>query len=138
MSQPALLGTDAPIDSINTTPLIDVLLVLLVMFIITVPVQPHAIKLDLPQATPLPADRIANLLVIRADGSLLWNNEPISRSQLRDQLAVTRQMPSAPELHLRPERDARHGDVDAVLAIIKREQVSRFSFVGNEAYLKVF
>jgi biopolymer transport protein ExbD len=62
----------------------------------------------------------------------------IDTGQVTQELAITRQMTQPPELHLQPDPDARHGDVDKVLAIIKREQISRFGFVGNEKYLNVF
>jgi len=130
------LETARPLGEINTTPLIDVLLVLLVMLIITIPLQTHAVKFDLPAGrTLLPIDT-ANLLSIDAHGRVRWN--PISRDELRQELAAVHQRSPAPELHLQPEADARHGDVDEVLAIIKREQISRFGFVGNEKYVGVF
>ena len=130
----------APLGEMNTTPLIDVLLVLLVTLIITIPPQTHAVKFDLPGRTLLsfPIDRKANLITIDAQGGLRWNGRPIDPGTLRLELARTRQMMPAPELHLRPDADARHGDVDALLAIIKREQISRFGFVGNEAYQNIF
>jgi biopolymer transport protein ExbD len=78
------------------------------------------------------------LLEIKADGSLRWNGLAIDRGELSEELAMTRQLDSPPELHLRPDASARHGDVDAVLAIIKRQQISGFGFVGNEKYLRVF
>jgi biopolymer transport protein ExbD len=127
------------LSEINTTPLIDVLLVLLVMLIITIPLQTHAVKFDLPagHTPPLPIDK-ANLLSIDADGTARWNGVPISRGELRQELAMVHQLSPAPELHLQPDSEARHGDVDEVLAIIKREQIARFGFVGNEKYLNVF
>jgi biopolymer transport protein ExbD len=132
------LETARPLGEINTTPLIDVLLVLLVMLIITIPLQTHAVKFDLPAGrTLLPIDK-ANLLSIDARGRVRWNGLPISRDELRQELAAVHQMSPAPELHLQPDADARHGDVDEVLAIIKREQISRFGFVGNEKYIGVF
>lgn len=129
-----------PLVEMNTTPLIDVLLVLLVMLIITIPPATHAIKLDLPKgAVPrFPIDPHANLLRIDAAGTLRWNGAVIDRNALREELAMTRQMAPVPELHFRPDANAHHGDVDALLAIIKREQISRFGFVGNEAYQNVF
>jgi biopolymer transport protein ExbD len=130
----------SPVGEINTTPLIDVLLVLLVMLIITIPVQTHAVKFDLPGPTsrlPLP-NRTSNLLVVKADGSLRWNGMPIDRPELDQELAMTRQISPAPELHVQPDADARHGDVDAVFAIVKREQISSFGFVGNEKYVNLF
>lgn len=129
-----------PLIEMNTTPLIDVLLVLLVMLIITIPPQTHAVKFDLPNGptTPFPIDRHSNLLTIDAKGGLGWNGQAIDRRSLELELARTRQMLPAPELHLRPDANAHHGDVDELLAIIKREQISRFGFVGNEAYRNVF
>jgi biopolymer transport protein ExbD len=129
-----------PIIEMNTTPLIDVMLVLLVMLIMTIPPQTHAIKLDLPAGTPpkLRVNPDANLLTIDRTGTLRWNGAVIDGNDLRQELAATRQMMPSPELHLRPDADARHGDVDQLLAAIKREQISRFGFVGNEAYLNTF
>ena len=129
-----------PIGEMNTTPLIDVLLVLLVMLIITIPPQTHAVKLDLPSGTPpqFPIQPTSNLLTIDRSGVLRWNGSVIDRSGLRAELAATRQMAQPPELHLQPDADARHGDVDALLALIKREQVTHFGFVGNERYQHLF
>jgi biopolymer transport protein ExbD len=130
----------SPVGEINTTPLIDVLLVLLVMLIITISVQTHAVKFDLPGPTSRlpPPNRTSNLLVVKADGSLRWNGMPIDRPELDQELAMTRQISPAPELHVQPDADARHGDVDAVFAIVKREQISSFGFVGNEKYVNLF
>ena len=131
----------SPIGELNTTPLIDVLLVLIVMFIITLPIQTHAVKFDLAQPSKVrlpPPNPHSNLLVVKADGTLRWNGMTIDRSGLRQELAMTRQMLPVPELHLRPDADARHGDVDQLLVIIKREQILRFGFVGNEKYLNLF
>ncbi|MFL6724928.1 MAG: ExbD/TolR family protein [Sphingomicrobium sp.] len=130
-----------PLGEINTTPLIDVLLVLLVMLIITIPLQTHAVKFDLPgpSARPLPLPNpISNLLVIRADGTLRWNGLTIDSRELRQELAMSRQMNPSPELHLEPDADARHGDVDQLLATIKQEQIHKFGFVGNERYRGIF
>ena len=129
-----------PLVEMNTTPLIDVMLVLLVMLIMTIPPQTHAVKLDLPAGTPprFQPRPDANLLTIDAAGTLRWNGAVIDASGVREELAATRQMTPSPELHLRPDADARHGDVDQLLAIIKREQISRFGFVGNEAYVNTF
>jgi biopolymer transport protein ExbD len=129
-----------PMIEMNTTPLIDVLLVLLVMLIITIPPPSHAVKFDLPSALKprLPVDPRSNLLTIGADGTLRWNGATISRAELREELAASRQLPTSPELHLQPDASARHGDVDDVLVAIKREQIRRFGFVGNERYQAVF
>ena len=131
-----------PMMDINTTPLIDVLLVLLIMFIITIPIQTHAVKLDLPQQTPdqapPPIDPIKNKVVITAAGQILWNGSPLSLDQLRLYLDRTQQMNPTPELHLQPEPTARYELVDEVLAVTKKAHVDKMGFVGNEAYMKAF
>lgn len=127
-----------PMMEINTTPLIDVMLVLLIMFIITIPVQTHAVKLDLPQdqtnQPPPPIMPTKNKVVVTAAGQILWNGTPVSPQQLRLYLDATQQMEPIPELHLQPEPNARYELVDQVLAITKRARVEKMGFVGNEAY----
>ena len=131
-----------PMMDINTTPLIDVMLVLLIMFIITIPPQSHAVKLDLPQnqanQPPPPIDPIKNKVVITQGGAVLWNGAPVNLTQLRQYLDVTQQMDPIPELHLQPEPDARYELVDEVLAVTKQAKVSKMGFVGNEAYMQAF
>jgi biopolymer transport protein ExbD len=126
-----------PMMDINTTPLIDVMLVLLIMFIITIPIQTHAVKLDLPQnqnSTPPPIEPVKNKVVITAAGQVLWNGAPVTLITLRQYLDLTQQMNPIPELHLQPEPNARYGLVDEVLAVTKRGHVEKMGFVGNEAY----
>ena len=131
-----------PMMDINTTPLIDVMLVLLIMFIITIPPQSHAVKLDLPQnqanQPPPPIDPVKNKVVVTSAGTVLWNGSPVNLTQLRQFLDVTQQMDPIPELHLQPEPDARYVLVDEVLAVTKQAKVSKMGFVGNEAYMTVF
>jgi biopolymer transport protein ExbD len=127
-----------PMLDINVTPLIDVMLVLLIMFIITLPIQTHAVKLDLPQdqtnQPPPPILPTKNKVVITADNRILWNGSPVTPDQLRLYLDATQQMDPIPELHLQPEPQARYLLVDQVLAITKRAHVEKMGFVGNEAY----
>jgi biopolymer transport protein ExbD len=128
-----------PMIDMNMTPLIDVLLVLLIMFIITIPIQTHAVKLDLPvddpnNKTPPPIDATKNKVVVAATGQILWNGTPISLVQLRQYLDLTQQMNPVPELHLQPEPQARYELVDQVLAVTKRANVEKMGFIGNEAY----
>ena len=139
MQQALPIGEQPPIIEMNTTPLIDVLLVLLIMFIITMPLQSHAVKLDLPNGPP-PVEilKTKNTVVITGAGAVLWNGEPISLDGLKDALARTAQMAPAPELHLQPEPTARYALVDEVLAITKRAGVEKMGFVGNEYYMNVF
>ena len=124
-----------PMSEINTTPLIDVMLVLLIMFIITIPLQSHAVKLDLPgPGTPVTVRQDYNQIVVTGDDRLLWNGMPMSKSGLAVQLFAVGRMPRQPELHLQPEPDARYDLVDEVLAMTKRAHVTRLGFVGNERY----
>ena len=129
---------DEPMMDINTTPLIDVMLVLLIMFIITIPLQTHAVKLDLPQdqpnQQPPPIDPVKNKIVITPQDQVLWNGTPIDLGRLRQYLDVTQTMNPIPELHLQPDPNARYELVDEVLAVTKRARVEKMGFVGNEAY----
>ena len=131
-----------PMMEMNMTPLIDVLLVLLIMFIITIPIQSHAVKLDLPQNNPTdqppPIDPVKNKIVITNAGAVLWNGTPIDLKTLRQYLDVTQQQDPVPELHLQPEPDARYEVVDQVLAVTKQAKVEKMGFVGNEAYMTAF
>jgi len=126
----------SPMDEINMTPLIDVMLVLLVMFIITIPLQTHAVKLDLPakcEGCPVP-DALKNKLVITDGGAILWNGTSVSMQDLRYLLAQTTRIKPEPELHFQPQANARWDLVDEVLALTKRAGVKRMGFVGNETY----
>jgi len=138
MAMAASTTEGEPMMDINTTPLIDVMLVLLIMFIITIPIQTHAVKLDLPvdqnNSPPPPVDPVKNKVVITPDGKILWNGSPISKIQLRQYLDITQTMNPIPELHLEPDAQARYVLVDEVLAVTKRAQVEKMGFVGNEKY----
>jgi len=130
-----------PMMDINTTPLIDVMLVLLIMFIITIPIQTHAVKLDLPQNSntpPPPVLPTKNIVVVNAQDQVLWNGQPVSMEQLRQYLDITQQMNPVPELHLQPDATARYEKVDEVLAVTKRAHVQKMGFVGNEYYMNIF
>ncbi len=125
-----------PMVEMNTTPLIDVMLVLLIMLIITIPIQSHAVKLDLPvpcTSCPVP-NPLRNEVAITHGGAILWNGVTLTEPELRYELAATQRMSPIPELHLRPDAEARYDVVDRVLALIKQEQVRKVGFVGNEAY----
>lgn len=127
-----------PMGEMNTTPLIDVMLVLLIMFIITIPIQTHAVKIDLPvnsnDTTPPPVDPIKNKVSVDPMGTVTWNGSPIDLVTLRLYLDRTRAMSPEPELHVQPDPQARYNTVDNVLAIIKRSGVTKMGFVGNEQY----
>jgi biopolymer transport protein ExbD len=131
-----------PMLDVNVTPLIDVMLVLLIMFIITIPIQTHAVKLDLPvnqqNTPPPPVDPVKNVLSINAQDQVLWNGSPVSMGQLRSYLDTTQQMNPIPELHLQPDATARYETVDKVLAVTKQAHVQKMGFVGNEYYMSIF
>ena len=131
-----------PMMDINTTPLIDVMLVLLIMFIITIPIQTHAVKLDLPvnqpNQAPPPINPIKNVVSINAQDQILWNGTPATMQQLRTYLDATQQMNPIPELHLQPDATARYEVVDEVLAVTKKAHVQKMGFVGNEYYMNIF
>jgi len=131
-----------PMMEMNTTPLIDVMLVLLIMFIITIPVQTHAVKVDLPvnsqNQTPPPVDPQKNKLNILADGTITWNGQSVDEPTLQQYLIQTTQMNPEPELHFQPDPQARYAKVDEVLAIIKRSNISKLGFIGNEQFRNDF
>ena len=142
MAMSSASSDDEPMMDINTTPLIDVMLVLLIMFIITIPPQTHAVKLDLPvnqpNQTPPPIDPVKNTVTVNAQDQVLWNGAPVSMPQLRAYLDTTQQMSPIPELHLQPDATARYEIVDQVLAVTKQAHVQKMGFVGNEYYMSVF
>jgi biopolymer transport protein ExbD len=131
-----------PMMDMNTTPLIDVMLVLLIMFIITIPIQTHAVKVDLPQNdnrnTTNPIEPDKNKVSIDQQGQIFWNGSPVTDVTLRQYLDRTVVMNPEPELHFQPDPQARYEVVDNVLAVIKRANVTKLGFVGNEQYRQAF
>ncbi|MDO9369036.1 MAG: biopolymer transporter ExbD [Sphingopyxis sp.] len=129
-----------PMMDMNTTPLIDVMLVLLIMFIITIPVQTHAVKIDLPIAdnSSSNVDPVKNKVMIDPAGTITWNGTPIDLAQLATYLEQTKALPVEPELQFQPDPYARYIVVDRVLAVIKKSNVGKLGFVGNEQYARVF
>ena len=124
-----------PMMDINTTPLIDVMLVLLIMFIITIPIQTHAVKLDLPPPSP-PSNVKPDFNQVNIDflGAIYWNNQEVTLPQLVGYLKQTKQLPTEPELRLKPDALAKYDVVDRVMAAAQRAGVTKMGFVGNEAY----
>jgi biopolymer transport protein ExbD len=132
----------APLGDMNTTPLIDVMLVLLVMFIVTLPIQTHAVKIDLPipdpNSVPPPVDPVKNKVTIDPQGTVYWNGQALDFTQLESNLQATKAMPIEPELQFQPDPNARYVVVDQVIALIKKTEISKFGFVGNSNYYGVF
>ena len=128
-----------PMMEMNTTPLIDVMLVLLIMFIITIPVATHSIDIDLPVATPPtdtppPIDPIKNKIVLTQDSKILWNGVQIDQNGLVNSLQATTRMATEPELQFQPEPEASYELSAQVLQVIKAANVTKFGFVGNEQF----
>ena len=129
----------SPMLDMNMTPLIDVLLVLLIMFIITIPVATHAVNIDLPQPSNEPVDPndidpIQNKIVLTQTGEILWNGDSINQNELVRNLNYTKNINPEPELQFEPEATASYDLSARVLNVIKASGVSRFGFVGNEQY----
>lgn len=129
---------DEPMMEINTTPLIDVMLVLLVMLIITIPLQTHAIKLDMPQAVETVVDEEPSIVQLGVDeyGLVSWNGEELpDMAALEAKFAAAADAVPQPEIHLRPNRMVEYDHVAKVLSAAQRIGVTKIGFVGNEQYI---
>ena len=128
----------SPMMEMNTTPLIDVMLVLLIMFIITIPVATHSTDIDLPtpppENLPPPPKIDKNKVVITPDNKVLWNGTPVDTSQLVYDLKLTLNMNPEPELQFQPDPYASYDLSARVLQLIKASKVTKFGFVGNEQF----
>jgi len=126
----------------NMTPLIDVLLVLLIMFIITIPIQTHAVKVDLPvnskNQPQNPVDPQKNKISIDPAGTVAWNGSPVDEVTLRQYLDQSAGMTPEPELHFQPDPESKYEVVDRTLAVIKRSAITKLGFIGNEQYRNAF
>ncbi len=121
----------------NTTPLIDVMLVLLIMLIITIPIQTHAVKLDLPAGNPPPPPAPPEVVTVDVDfdGTILWNDEVVDRQGLDARILTAAAEPVQPELHLRPNKLVTYKYVAAVMADAQRLGLTKLSLVGNEQFV---
>ena len=123
--------TDEVMNEINMTPLVDVMLVLLIIFIITVPVMKHSVNVDLPRATSTPQDAKPDTirLSVDAQGRYFWNESPIAEDDLLPRLQAEARREPQPELHLRGDRDARYERVAQALAAAQRSGLRKIGFV---------
>ena len=124
---------------INTTPLIDVMLVLIIMLIITIPVQLHAVNLNMPAGNPPPPTKepVVVTIDIDFDGTILWNGETMAtREALQAKLRDAAKQPDQPEVHVRPNKLVEYKYVAEVLAESQRLGVSKLGMVGNEQFVK--
>jgi biopolymer transport protein ExbD len=127
---------DVMID-INTTPLIDVMLVLIIMLIITIPIQTHAVKMNMPIAPsaqpPKPPEIVR--IDIDFDGTIGWNGVVVEKDELINRLAQVAQLPDQPEVHLRPNKLVTYKVVAMVMANAQRLGVTKIGLIGNEQFL---
>ena len=124
---------------INTTPLIDVMLVLIIMLIITIPVQLHSVNLNMPVGKPPPPlkEPVVVTIDIDFDGTVLWNGEAmVNRGVLEARLAQAAAQADQPEVHIRPNKLVEYKSVAAVLASAQRLGVTKLGMVGNEQFVK--
>jgi biopolymer transport protein ExbD len=130
-------SSSGPMCDINTTPLIDVLLVLLVTLIITLPIMTHAVKLDLPQNQNPPPVTVQPKVIdleIDFDGTIVWNGTPVSLEQLDGYFATESKEDPQPEIHLNPDGMAKYGVVAKVLASAQRNRMEKIGFVNTSEF----
>jgi biopolymer transport protein ExbD len=123
---------------INTTPLIDVMLVLLVMLIITIPIQLHAVNLNMPTGNPPPPPVLPEVVKIDIDGTgvIYWNGLPVpDRATLEDNLKAAANQAVQPELHLRPDKNSKYAVAAAVMASSQRLGLTKIGIVGSEQFI---
>ena len=128
-----------PMMEINTTPLIDVMLVLIVMLIITIPIQTHAVKLNMPVGNPPPptVPPVVIQIDVDFDGTIFWNGETVAgREPLEQRLGAAAATEPQPEIHLRPNKLAQYKDVAMVMATAQRLGLTKLGVVGNEQFVK--
>jgi biopolymer transport protein ExbD len=129
---------DLPVADINTTPLIDVMLVLLVMIIITIPVQLHAVNLHLPVGDPPPSARKPEVVQIdiAPTGTLSWNGAPLAgATDLQARLAAAAAQPEQPEMHVRPDPGAKYDAFAAVMVAANQAGLTRVGVTGSEQFI---
>ena len=132
-------GDDDVMVDINTTPLIDVMLVLLIMLIITIPIQTHAVKMNMPIGPSSPPPKPPDIVRIDVDfdGTIGWNGTLVATdAELQGKLAAVAAQPDQPEVHLRPNKLVTYKNVAHIMASAQRLGVTKIGLVGNEQFLK--
>ena len=132
-------GEDEVMMDINTTPLIDVMLVLIIMLIITIPVQLHSVNLNMPAGNPPPPTTPPVVVTIDVDfdGTVLWNGEALADQRALDErLVQAAAQTDQPEVHLRPNKLVAYKNVAAVMASAQRLGVTKLGIVGNEQFIR--
>ena len=130
-------GEGEPLSDINTTPLIDVMLVLLIMLIVTLPPQFHAVKLDTPipppPDAPPPPDNLPDpiRIFVDFDGTIFWNGTAVDDPTLQNDLAIESQRDLQPEIHIEPHRLAKYGSVAHVMASAQRLGLTKLGVIGG-------
>ena len=131
---------EQPISAINTTPIIDVMLVLLIMFIITIPVMTHSVKIDLPGGVPpvAPVEPETHQLALDSASRVTWDGAPVAEADLPARLAAFRAAAPDGILRFQAEAETRYEDFDRVLAEVKRAGIVRLGFVGNDRFARAY
>jgi biopolymer transport protein ExbD len=132
-------GEDEPMIEVNMTPMIDIMLVLLILFIITIPIQTHAVKLNMPTPSNVQPTKEPDIkrIDVDFDGTIGLNGVLMSKAELDAQLALWGQLAVAdqPEVHLRPNKLVTYKHVAAIMASAQRQGVSKIGMVGNEQFM---
>ncbi len=137
-SRRSRISTPEVMLDVNTTPLIDVMLVLLVMLIITIPIQLHAVNLEMPVGTP-PAQLIKPQIIqidIDSNNVVFWQGQSVSAEQLNLKMSEASQMAVQPEIHLRPNKNCQYSIFANILASTKRIGLNKIAVIGSEQFLQ--
>lgn len=132
-------GDDEPILDINTTPLIDVMLVLLVMLIITIPIQLHAVNLNMPVGTPPPSEVKPDVVKIDIDEKsvVYWNGTPVvDRAELVGKMRAAAAQATQPEIHLRPNKAASYNTFTEVMVSANQSGLTKLGVIGSEQFIE--
>ncbi len=138
MNMPSSGGSDEPIMDINTTPLIDVMLVLLVMLIITIPIQLHSVNLNMPVGAPPPSDVKPEVVKIDIDenSKVYWQGVVLaSRTEMEDKMRAAADLPVQPEVHVRPNKLAKYNAFAEVMVSANKIGLVKLGVIGSEQFI---